>query len=74
MIYKISNLLQFYLVTMKRTIGAKALLCDTLQEQVTPASLPPLPLLNKTASTIRPTPPFSKCSILKAEASCDSCT
>jgi hypothetical protein len=32
MTYKISNLLQFYLVTMQRTIGAEALLSKTLQE------------------------------------------
>jgi hypothetical protein len=32
MAYRIANLLQFYLVTMKRTIGAKAGLTATLQE------------------------------------------
>lgn len=32
MAYKISNLLQFYLVTMKKTIGDSALLTKTLQE------------------------------------------
>ena len=32
MAYKIANLLQFYLVTMHRTIGAEALLSKTLQE------------------------------------------
>jgi hypothetical protein len=32
MTYKISNLLQFYLVTMERTIGAEALLSKTLKE------------------------------------------
>ncbi|EIW66514.1 hypothetical protein TREMEDRAFT_34802 [Tremella mesenterica DSM 1558] len=32
MTYKITNLLQFYLVTMRKTIGDKALLCKTLQE------------------------------------------
>ena len=34
MSYKIVNLLQFYLVTMKRTIGEDALLSRTLQEWV----------------------------------------
>ncbi|WWD09169.1 hypothetical protein V865_007291 [Kwoniella europaea PYCC6329] len=32
MAYKIANLLQFYLITMKKTIGEEALLCKTLQE------------------------------------------
>ncbi|WVQ78637.1 hypothetical protein IAT38_000724 [Cryptococcus sp. DSM 104549] len=32
MAYKIANLLQFYLVTMRKTIGDQALLCTTLQE------------------------------------------
>ncbi|WWC58354.1 uncharacterized protein I303_100894 [Kwoniella dejecticola CBS 10117] len=32
MAYKIANLLQFYLITMKKTIGEEALLCRTLQE------------------------------------------
>jgi hypothetical protein len=32
MAYKIANLLQFYLVTMRKTIGAEALLCKTLHE------------------------------------------
>jgi len=32
MAYKIANLLQFYLVTMKRTIGPSAGLTATLQE------------------------------------------
>ncbi|WWC66611.1 uncharacterized protein I206_100514 [Kwoniella pini CBS 10737] len=32
MSYKIANLLQFYLITMKKTIGEEALLCKTLQE------------------------------------------
>lgn len=30
--YKIVNLLQFYLVTMKRTLGEEALLAKTLHE------------------------------------------
>lgn len=34
MTYKIANLLQFYLVTMRKTIGAQALLSKTLQESV----------------------------------------
>ncbi|WVR03673.1 hypothetical protein IAU60_000668 [Kwoniella sp. DSM 27419] len=32
MAYKIANLLQFYLVTMQKTIGEEALLCKTLKE------------------------------------------
>ncbi|WRT63924.1 uncharacterized protein IL334_000851 [Kwoniella shivajii] len=32
MAYKIANLLQFYLITMRKTIGEQALLCKTLQE------------------------------------------
>ncbi|KAK8861721.1 hypothetical protein IAR55_002544 [Kwoniella newhampshirensis] len=32
MAYKIANLLQFYLVTMRKTIGGDALLCTTLQD------------------------------------------
>lgn len=32
MAYKIANLLQFYLVTMRKTIGEKAILVQTLQE------------------------------------------
>jgi hypothetical protein len=32
MAYKIANLLQFYLVTMQKTIGSEALLSKTLQE------------------------------------------
>ncbi len=32
MAYKIANLLQFYLVTMRKTIGDDALLSKTLQE------------------------------------------
>jgi hypothetical protein len=32
MTYRIANLLQFYLVTMRRTIGDQALLCRTIQE------------------------------------------
>jgi hypothetical protein len=31
-IYKITNLLQFYLITMRRTIGEKAALCRTIEE------------------------------------------
>jgi len=34
MAYKIANLLQFYLVTMRKTIGNQALLSKTLQECV----------------------------------------
>lgn len=34
MAYKIANLLQFYLVTMRKTIGEKAMLVQTLQEYV----------------------------------------
>lgn len=30
--YKIANLLQFYMLTMRRTIGAEALLSRTLSE------------------------------------------
>lgn len=40
--YKIANLLQFYLVTMQRTIGDHALLTKTVQEFV----LHPLPIAN----------------------------
>lgn len=36
MAYKITNLLQFYLVTMRKTIGEDALLSKTLQEYVMP--------------------------------------
>ncbi len=32
--YKIANLLQFYLLTMRRTIGDQAILTKTLQEYV----------------------------------------
>ena len=32
--YKIANLLQFYLMTMRRTIGEQALLSSTLKESV----------------------------------------
>ena len=32
MAYKISNLLQFYLVTMQKTIGEEASLCKSLQQ------------------------------------------
>lgn len=32
--YKIANLLQFYMVTMRRTIGEEALLSRTLKEYV----------------------------------------
>jgi hypothetical protein len=32
MAYKIANLLQFYLITMRRTIGADAQLSKTLEE------------------------------------------
>lgn len=32
MTYKITNLVQFYLVTMRKTIGADAGLTSTLQE------------------------------------------
>lgn len=32
--YKIANLLQFYLLTMRRTIGDQAILTATLQEYV----------------------------------------
>ena len=31
-IYKIANLLQFYLITMRRTIGEQAVLCRTIEE------------------------------------------
>lgn len=31
-IYKITNLLQFYLITMRRTIGDQATLCKTIEE------------------------------------------
>jgi hypothetical protein len=34
MAYKIANLLQFYLVTMRKTIGEEALLCKAIQEWV----------------------------------------
>jgi len=34
MTYKIVNLVQFYLVTMRKTIGAESTLCKTLQEYV----------------------------------------
>jgi conserved oligomeric Golgi complex subunit 6 len=30
--YKVANLLQFYMLTMKRTIGEEAILSKTLQE------------------------------------------
>lgn len=30
--YKVANLLQFYLITMRRTLGDESLLCQTLQE------------------------------------------
>ena len=33
-IYKITNLLQFYLITMRRTIGEQATLCRTIEEWV----------------------------------------
>jgi hypothetical protein len=32
MTYKITNLVQFYLVTMRKTIGSDAVLTETLQE------------------------------------------
>jgi hypothetical protein len=32
MAFKIANLLQFYLVTMRKTIGARALLSQALEE------------------------------------------
>jgi hypothetical protein len=32
MAYRIANLLQFYLVTMRKTIGEDALLCKAIQE------------------------------------------
>jgi len=32
MAYRIANLLQFYLITMRRTVGSDALLSATLQE------------------------------------------
>lgn len=38
MTYRIVNLVQFYLVTMRKTIGAGALLVATLQEYVSPCS------------------------------------
>ena len=31
-IYKVTNLLQFYLITMRRTIGERANLCKTIEE------------------------------------------
>lgn len=34
MTYKITNLVQFYLVTMRKTIGPEAGLTDTLQQLV----------------------------------------
>ena len=34
--YKIANLLQFYLMTMRRTVGDDALLSTTLKEYVFP--------------------------------------
>jgi Conserved oligomeric complex COG6 len=34
--YKIANLLQFYLMTMRRTVGDDALLSTTLKEYVSP--------------------------------------
>jgi len=32
MTYKITNLVQFYLVTMRKTIGSDAVLTETLQQ------------------------------------------
>lgn len=40
MSYRIVNLLQFYLITMRRTIGSDALLSKTLQEYVLSYSIP----------------------------------
>jgi hypothetical protein len=34
MSFKIANLLQFYMLTMQRTIGEEAILCQTLKEFV----------------------------------------
>lgn len=36
MTYKITNLVQFYLVTMRKTIGQDAVLTETLQQYVHP--------------------------------------
>ncbi len=74
MAYKIANLLQFYLVTMRKTIGENALLSKSLQEWVNPKLsddflLSPL----RAGSTTSHTRPSSKPSKRRVEVSYDSC-
>lgn len=75
MSYQIVNLLQFYLITMRRTIGPDALLSKTLQESVGFSCLLHRPLTPAlSGSTTSPTRPFSTRSMPKGGRSFGSST